>query len=125
MRKLQPQQGGENIGPQVQKVDGDLCRSYMAGHHTHWIPAIKIYAEAERIPVELDGPIENGWFTVRVDGTNERWWHHDLGILEHFLPCQGERVGATTFITIPVPGGSKWVYAARHESPCSTGRQIS
>lgn len=90
------------------------CGSYKAGHETHYIPATKVYIRAERFPVEIRGPIEDGWFTVSDATSSQRWWHHDTELLEYLAPTSAQRVDNTTYLVVD----RRWLHAAREPTEC-------
>jgi|TARA_B110000196_G_scaffold221779_1_gene190861 hypothetical protein len=106
-------------------VNPSRCKKFLPGHGTHWGPVLKTHPNTPRVRVLVYDLDEEGWFTISSRDWSERWWHHDIEVLERF---GFERSGAmlvkgTGYILKhgQQPGlgnGVRWIHAAAEATTC-------
>ena len=106
-------------------VNPSRCKKFLPGHGTHWGPVLKTHPNTPRVRVLVYDLDEEGWFTISRGGWSERWWHHDIEVLERF---GFERSGAmlvkgTGYILkhgqqSELVNGVRWIHAATEATTC-------
>jgi len=101
------------------------CETFHLGHVTHWIPVLRVYADAPRRLVTVRDVTEDGWFHIDDGDRTMRWWHHDPPRIAWGIDrfdgvfC---RVGDTHFLTAGPTGFDAWCNCADEPSPCRPDR---
>ena len=98
------------------------CHSYLPGHQTHHIAALRVHAKTPRDSVTvLDVDVE-GWITFRQPGKALlRWWHHDASRLAALWRAKAHfaRVRGSQFLVAELnEEGAYWQYCDDASSPC-------
>jgi hypothetical protein len=99
------------------------CQSYRPGHCTHWIPPLRIHAQAPRHPISQI-VVSDGWVTFTDhDGVQHRWWNHDRRRIAAHLKSRSHfvRIGESMFLAAASPlnpGSWAWFYCASAPSDC-------
>ncbi len=100
--------------PRVHNSPGGVsCPKYLPGHHTHWIPVLRVYTNTPRIPIKIKH-VAGQEFAVTFGGQTRRWFHHDPDALIHCIREASDNfslVKGTTFVNfnyLREGGGVSW-----------------
>ncbi len=106
----------------VEIPDVRRCFSYLPGHTTHYIPAIRVHVRTPQDPIEVSNVTAGGWIAFRdQEGPGIRWWNHDAPRMLALWRAGARfaRVRGTTFLVARVTEASaRWLYCDDAPSPC-------